>query len=117
MLAAAMARYGYGDERTLLRFGPNPSSKYITTYFRQKFFIQDASTVTGGSVTLAIADGRKGVQCVYVFVEVECCRLKVQCFVSCAGAVVYINGVEVARSNMPAGTVTYVVGTINQLTY
>jgi hypothetical protein len=70
MLATAMARYGYGDERTLLGFGPNPSSKYITTYLRQKFFIQDASTVTGGSVTLAIADGRKGVQCVYVFVYV-----------------------------------------------
>lgn len=70
--------YGDGDEVTTVGFGPNASAKYITTYFRKEFNVADASSVSGLRLRLKRDDG----------------------------AVVYINGVEVARSNMPSGTIT-----------
>lgn len=73
--------FGYGDvdERTTLSFGPNPAAKYITTYFRKKFEVKDASLV--GPLQLLVRRDD--------------------------GAVVYINGAEVARFNMAAGAYTY----------
>jgi hypothetical protein len=70
--------YGDGDEATVVSYGPNASAKYITTYFRKTFSIVDPSTIPGLLLRLKRDDG----------------------------AVVYINGVEVARSNMPGSTVT-----------
>ena len=74
--AAGPAQLGYGDggEATVVSYGPSSSSKYPTTYFRRTFSVADASAY--GSLTLRV--------------------------VRDDGAVVYLNGVEVWRSNMPA---------------
>jgi hypothetical protein len=57
-------------------YGPNASDKYITTYLRSTFDVGQQPS----AVTLSLlADD---------------------------GAVVYLNGVEVVRDNMPAGTIT-----------
>lgn len=71
--------YGDGDEVTVVGFGNNSSNKYITTYFRKTFNIVNNSSVSGLELSLLRDDG----------------------------AVVYINGTEVYRSNMPSGTVSY----------
>ncbi|MBN2021319.1 MAG: lamin tail domain-containing protein [Pirellulales bacterium] len=71
--------YGDGDETTIVSYGPNPSQKYWTTYFVTTFQVDDASLYSSLSLDLIYDDG----------------------------AVVYINGQEVVRANMPAGTITY----------
>jgi hypothetical protein len=75
---AAQLGYGDGDEATIVSFGPNSSSKYITTYFRRTFNIADASAYLSATVRVLRDDG----------------------------AVVYVNGTEVFRSNMPGGTIS-----------
>jgi hypothetical protein len=72
------AQLGDGDEATLVRFGPNPNNRYITTYFRHSFNVTDASNITDLTLWLLRDDGA-----------------------------VYLNGTEVFRSNMPSGTITY----------
>ena len=73
------AEMGYGDgkERTTINYGGNPVNKYITTYFRGVVNINPA--LFGGIRLNTYLDD---------------------------GAVIYVNGTEVARSNMPAGTPT-----------
>lgn len=73
----AQLGYGDGDEATVVSFGPNSSAKYITTYFRRAFDVADAAAVTGLTLKLLRDDG----------------------------AVVYLNGTEVFRNNLPSGTV------------
>jgi hypothetical protein len=68
--------YGDGDEATVVPFGPNANQKHVTTYFRRQF---SANPATLGTVTLQLKRDD--------------------------GAVVYLNGTEIARSNMPAGTI------------
>ncbi len=76
----AQLGYGDGDEATVVSFGPNSSSKYTTTYFRHTFNLADASQVTALNLELLRDDG----------------------------AVVYLNGTEIIRSNMPQnGTISY----------
>lgn len=75
----AQLGYGDGDEATLIGYGANSSTKYITTYFRKTFDVADASSITFLNLNLLRDDG----------------------------AVVYLNGTEVYRTNMPAGTVTF----------
>src|SRR5688572_8408218 len=76
---AAELGYGDGDEATPVRFGPSSTNRYITTYFRRTF---SASEITRYA-TAAIETKRDD------------------------GAIVYLNGREIARSNMPAGAPTY----------
>jgi len=71
--------YGDGDEATVVSYGPNSSNKYITTYFRKTINIPDPSIYTNFTFTVLHDDG----------------------------SVVYVNGVEVGRSNMPGGTPSY----------
>ncbi|MBN2474267.1 MAG: CotH kinase family protein [Pirellulales bacterium] len=71
--------YGDGDEATVVDFGTDDRNKYTTTYFRHTFEVADASDVTSLTARLVRDDG----------------------------AVVYLNGQEVARSNMDEGTVLY----------
>ncbi|MBA3515423.1 MAG: fibronectin type III domain-containing protein [Pyrinomonadaceae bacterium] len=71
--------YGDGDEATPLNYGADPNNKYITTYFRRAFNVADASAFNGLTLKLLRDDG----------------------------AVIYLNGTEVWRSNMPAGGVGY----------
>ena len=68
----AQLGYGDGDEATLVGYGPNASTKYITTYFRRVFTVPDPNAVAGLKLELLRDDG----------------------------AVVYLNGTEVARSNL-----------------
>jgi len=70
--------YGHGDEATTVGFGANASQKYITTYFRSTFNVANVGSVQSLLMHLVRDDG----------------------------AVVYVNGTEVARSNMPTGTIT-----------
>jgi hypothetical protein len=70
--------YGEGDEATVVSFGPNPSNKYITTYFRHSFTLDSTVGISDLDISLVRDDG----------------------------AVVYLNGVEVARTNMPGGTIS-----------
>jgi hypothetical protein len=75
---AAELGYGDGDEATLVGFGPNSSAKYPTTYFRHAFTVADPSAYGGLALRVLRDDG----------------------------AIVYLNGIEVFRTNMPTGTVT-----------
>ena len=76
----AQLGYGDGDEATVVSYGPNSNDKYITTYFRHAFAVQDASLFTGLNFQLLRDDG----------------------------AVIYLNGVEIWRSNMPTnGTILH----------
>ncbi|MFT3909167.1 MAG: metallophosphoesterase family protein [Ferruginibacter sp.] len=75
----AQLGYGDGDEATVVSYGSNASNKYITTYFRKTITVTDTSQFNGYTLNLKRDDG----------------------------AVVYINGTEVFRSNMPAGTISY----------
>ena len=72
--------YGDGDEATVVSFGGNPDDKHTTTYFRHSFNpgVSEA-TETTGFFQLRRDDG----------------------------AVVYLNGAEVFRSNMPEGDITF----------
>jgi hypothetical protein len=76
---AAQLGYGDGDEATELGYGGDKDNKYITTYFRKNFSVTDPSLVSYLTLRLLRDDG----------------------------AVVYINGVEVARDRMGTGTVGY----------
>lgn len=78
--AAGAAELGYGDadEATIVSYGPSTTNRYITTYFRQTFTVPDPAAFTSVKLRLLRDDG----------------------------AVVYLNGAEVRRDNMPAGTVS-----------
>ena len=75
------AELGYGDggEATIVSYGGNSSNKYITTYFRHEFDVTNAWAYTDLTINVQRDDG----------------------------AVVYLNGQEIARSNMPTGLVGY----------
>ncbi|HEX8459786.1 MAG TPA: alkaline phosphatase PhoX, partial [Segetibacter sp.] len=74
-------KLGYNDNAvTTLNFGSNAASKYITYYFRKKFNIVNTAILTDSLNLTILRDD---------------------------GAIVYINGIEVVRSNMPAGAVYF----------
>jgi hypothetical protein len=75
----AQLGYGDGDEATVISYGSDPENKYITYYFRHSFNIDDTSRYLGLTLELLRDDG----------------------------AVVYLNGIEIERSNMPADTINY----------
>ncbi|HXI52168.1 MAG TPA: immunoglobulin domain-containing protein, partial [Candidatus Saccharimonadales bacterium] len=75
----AQLGYGDGDEATVVGFGPDPANKFVTTYFRRSFAVTSAASITGLTVRLLRDDG----------------------------GVVYLNGVEVFRSNMPTGPILF----------
>src|SRR5207247_927163 len=74
------ARLGYGGdgEITTVGYGDDPNSKNIATYFRHAFKVANPAAFTSLKVRLIRDDG----------------------------AVVYLNGVEVFRSNMAAGLIS-----------
>jgi hypothetical protein len=75
----AQLGYGDGDEATVVSYGPNASDKYPTTYFRRTFDVSGVAEIAMLKLLLVRDDG----------------------------AVVYINGQEVARDNMPTGSIHY----------
>ncbi len=74
-------KLGYGDPdvKTTLGYGGVASAKYPTTYFRKTVTITDPAAFASLTLNLQRDDG----------------------------AVVYVNGVERFRSNMPAGAISY----------
>ncbi|MCW5909515.1 MAG: CotH kinase family protein [Cyclobacteriaceae bacterium] len=74
----AQLGYGEGDEQTVVGFGPNANNKFITTYFRKSFTVSGASEIMALNASALFDDG----------------------------IVVYLNGTEVYRNNMPAGNIT-----------
>ncbi len=75
---AAQLGYGDGDEITVVGYGGNPSARYITTYFRKTFAVPNPGQFAQLTLRLLRDDG----------------------------AVVYLNGNEVFRSNLPGGAIT-----------
>ncbi len=76
---AAQLGYGDGDEATVVGYGGDPNNKYVTTYFRKSFTVADAAQISAAALRILRDDG----------------------------AVVYLNGTEVFRTNMPTGTIGY----------
>ena len=74
----AQLGYGDGDETTVVSFGPNASQKYLTTYFRKTITVTNPASFTGVTLNIRRDDG----------------------------AVVYINGTERFRTNMPTGSIS-----------
>ena len=78
----AQLGYGESDEQTVVSFGGNANDKYVTTYFRKSFNVNNPALY--GSLTLNL--------------------------IRDDGAVVYLNGVEIIRNNLPTGTISYGTG-------
>jgi type 1 glutamine amidotransferase len=76
-LGRAQLGYGDGDEATVIRADRTNGTRIITTYFRKTFFATNIAAVTNLELRVLRDDG----------------------------AIVYLNGVEVFRNNMPVGTV------------
>ena len=78
--ATGGAELGYGDndEITVVGFGPDGNNKFITTYFRRSFTVNDIAAQRVITLDMIRDDG----------------------------AVVYVNGLEVFRTNMPGGPIT-----------
>jgi len=78
--AVGNSELGYGDgPATIVSYGPDINNKYITTYFRKTVNITSLNTYGNFTFNIVRDDG----------------------------VVVYVNGVEVVRDNMPGGTVSY----------
>jgi hypothetical protein len=76
----AQLGYGDGDEVTIVSYGGNSSNKYITTYFRHSFQVTEEEKSAARFVIDLLRDD---------------------------GAIVYLNGHEIIRSNMDDGMVNY----------
>ncbi len=75
----AQLGYGDGDETTVVSFGADANNKYITTYFRKSFTVTNPADFSNLTLDILRDDG----------------------------AVVYLNGTEVYRTNLPAGAIGY----------
>ncbi|MCE7863071.1 MAG: T9SS C-terminal target domain-containing protein [Bacteroidetes bacterium CHB5] len=73
----AQLGYGEGDEQTVVSFGSNSNNKHITTYFRKNFTATNVGEIAALNASILFDDG----------------------------IVVYLNGTEVYRNNMPTGTI------------
>jgi len=71
--------YGDGDEATIVGFGPDQSNKYTTTYFRHAFNVVNPAS--------------------YAVVQLRVIRDD--------GVVIYLNGREIFRSNLPPGPIDF----------
>lgn len=70
---------GYGDSQTTeINSGSGSGNNLITSYYRHSFFVEDVTTIIDLELGLLRDDG----------------------------AVVYLNGIEIVRSNMPEGTIS-----------
>jgi len=78
--ASGPSELGYGDSpATVVSYGPSSGNKYITTYFRHHFTVSNPAAYHGLALKLLVDDG----------------------------CIVYLNGVEVVRRNLPGGEVNY----------
>lgn len=49
--------YGNGDEKTVVSYGGNANSKYVTTYFRKQFVLDNAPCLESLTLKLVMDDG------------------------------------------------------------
>ena len=78
--AAGPAELGYADDpATVVSYGPSATNKHVTTYFRHAFVVANPGAFHGLTLKVLVDDG----------------------------CVLYLNGAEVVRRNMPAGEVNY----------
>ncbi len=79
--ASGNAELGYGDadETTVVSYGSNSNLKFTTTYFRKTINVPNASSFAQFTINFRRDDG----------------------------SVIYINGVEVDRNNMPNGVISF----------
>src|ERR1019366_8720890 len=54
---AAQLGYGDGDEQTIVSYGANLNSKYLTTYFRKTFVATNVNCIAGATLKLVVDDG------------------------------------------------------------
>ncbi len=73
----------------VIGYGPDPLNRYMTYYFRKQISVPDLSVLDDTLVVSLLRDD---------------------------GAIVYINGTEAFRSNMPAGPVTYQTQALSDVT-
>lgn len=86
--AFKLGSFGYGDSvNTQISFGSDTSNRHITTYFRSLLNINNAAAFDTLILRLRRDDG----------------------------AVIYINGNEVLRDNMPAGTISFNTLALNEI--
>jgi hypothetical protein len=71
--------YGEGDEATRVPYGTDSNNKWVTTYFRKFFTVNDPSAVTNLILNLKRDDG----------------------------AIVFLNGVEIVRDLLPDGEIKW----------
>ncbi len=79
--------YGDGDEATTISYGGSATAKFICSYFRKTITVANPSLYADYTLNIVRDDG----------------------------IVVYVNGVEAYRDNMPAGTITYTTGAATAL--
>ena len=53
----AQLGYGDGDEQTMTGYGTDANNKYLTTYFRTKFVVDNAADLTNLKMKLVVDDG------------------------------------------------------------
>ena len=82
-LGQAQLGYGDGDENTVIWYGGVDNEKHITSYFRKKFTTENLLEFSGDLILNLLRDD---------------------------GAIVYLNGQEIIRTNMPNGAVDYLTG-------
>ena len=75
----AILGYGEANIVTPISFGPIPTQKYITTYFRKTVNIANVASILSAEIRIKRDDG----------------------------AVVYLNGDELDRTSMPGGVINY----------
>jgi hypothetical protein len=87
---SGLGMFGYGGSTrygTILDYGPNPNNKHITSYFRKQFTLSDIENFEALELTLMVDDG----------------------------AIVYVNGHEVVRENLPIGQINYNTRALNTI--
>ena len=75
--------YNQGGTNTEISFGNDANNKHITTYFRKQFTVTDQAEITAAEIGIIRDDG----------------------------AVVYLNGTEIERINLPASPATIIFTT------
>ena len=85
----AQLGYGDGDESTEIFYGLDDENKFVTTYFRRGFTVANPGSYPALILRLLRDDG----------------------------AVVYLNGTEIFRSNMPDGYISYDTYASSRLNY
>ena len=81
--------YGVADLATTVSWGANPGDRFITTFFRSVFEVDDIEAIKALEATVMYDDG----------------------------VLLYLNGVEISRENIPTGDLTFDTPAIGDLEF